>query len=94
MIDIDKIQEDLASLRGQPVSKVIREAIKLFSKVPRKPTPQEWKDRGIGYPNGPVQQWVTRLRSEQGVTSAKLDLTSDDALETLALIYLEEFAEE
>ena len=94
MIDIDKIQENLASLRGQPNSNVIRAAIKLFSKVPKKPTPKDWKDRGLTYPNGPVQQWIMRLRSEQCVTSSNLDMTSDDALETLALIYLEEFAEE
>lgn len=94
MIDIDKIQKDLANLRGQANNIVIREAIKLFSKVPKKPAPPDWIKREIAYPYGPVQLWILRLRSEQCVTSAKLDLTSDDSLETLALIYLEEFAEE
>ena len=69
---------------------IIREACRLFSSAPRLHPPSWWTDAKMPY--GPVQAWVLRSKKENGTTLATVDLDSPDALDTLELIYLDEFA--
>lgn len=89
--NVEDILDTLAQLSGEPNHLVIRAACEFFKDVPKKMKPEFIE--GTYWPNGVVQQWIDSQRSDQQRPIIHLNLTSDDALETLQLIYLEQFCE-
>lgn len=92
MLDTDAIQTKLRSMRGRPNHEIIRRAARFFEDVPKKRPPDDWLEKGLTLLYGPVQAWVINERRSQRLPIIKLRLTTDDALDNLALIYMEEFA--